>query len=142
MLRHVGDIAASRVLQSQTKPLSFLHNSRVYVTSYGTSADEIATSSIISSYSKVVLVPFKSWVLWVMAHFNTCISLTHLWSYYCSIFQNYISFKSNSTSFLHTLGVTIITKKTPTHFVQTPLCGIHFPFHLSSVHTEMYHQEK
>ena len=52
----------------------------------------------------------KSWVLWVMAHFNTCISLTHPWSYYCSIFQHYISFKPSSTSFLHTLGVTIITK--------------------------------
>ena len=52
----------------------------------------------------------NSWACGLWAHFNTCIALTHPWSYNSSIFQNYTSFKSNITSFLHTLGVTNISE--------------------------------
>ena len=96
---------------SQTKPLSFLHNSRVYVTSYGTSADELTASSrILFLHQDCACFLIKSWVLWVRAHFNTCISLTHPWSYYCSIFHHCTTFKYTSTSFFHTLEVTNMSK--------------------------------
>ena len=94
---------------SQTKRLSFLHNSRVYVTSW-TSPDEITSSSRILPSTRLCLCLCQIWACGLWVHFSACIVLTHPWSYSCSIFQHYTSFKSNSTSFCHTLGVTIVTK--------------------------------
>ena len=96
---------------SQKKSLSFLHNSQVLRNLLWNVC--WWNHSFFQNYflqQDCACFLIKSWVLWVMAHFNTCITLTHPWSYYCSIFQHYISFKSNTTSFLPTLGVTIITE--------------------------------
>ena len=101
----------SLVSASHTKSLSFLHNSQVLRNLLWNVCwwnHSFYQNCFLQQDCACFLI--KSWVLWVMAHFNTCISLTHPWSYYWSIFQHYISFKSNSTSLLHTLGVTIITK--------------------------------
>ena len=123
-LLHKSGLSKSLGFASHTKSLSFRHNSQVLRNLLWNVC--WWNYSFFQNYflqQDCACFLIKSWVLCVMAHFNTGITLTHPWSYYCSIFQHYISFKSNSTSSLKPLWWW--SYKTPTYLVQLPSMDHH-----------------
>ena len=83
---------------SQTTIYRSFTTLRFCINSYKSSVDKGISTSRVFPSARICLLLGRSWGLWVMAHLNSCTILTHLFEDYHSIFQHYISFKSNSTS--------------------------------------------